>query len=564
MTEGEGTERSPVARDLVVLLGVVLGLLALFANKAFTIDDTLFLWLGRQILDRPLDFFGFDVNWYGTVMPMHEVTKNPPLAGYFLAAAASLLGWTEPALHLAFLLPAAFAASGTYFLARRFCRRPLVASMIGLLTPAFLVSSTNVMCDTMMLAFFCWAFVLWGRGIDSGSWLALAAAAVLAALAFLTKYFGIAVVPLMAVHGAMHRRRIGVWALPLLVPLAALVAYELATHSLYGKALFLDAMHFAGQSDGLARPDIAGRFVVGLVFAGGCLATVLFFAPILYARTGRFVLGAAFAGTLVLALVAGALPGIAPLPTENFALSFWMQAIAMAVGGGVVLHLCFEELRRNRDADAAVLSLWMIGTFVFAAFLNWVNNGRSNLPMAAVIGILVVRRLDAMKNEAVAPGRFAARAALALGLVVGAATALSDTLWANSVRDVARGLASRHRASGAPIRFQGHWGFQWYMQAEGAEAIDLSGERLYEGDLVVVPVNNTQIVPLTTDFAEIVEIVRRPEPAFLRTMSNASNAGFYSSASGVLPYRVGICAPDVYAVMRVLSDRRLVLRNGFR
>ena len=72
---------------------------------AFTIDDPLFLWLGRHVQQHPLDFFGFDVLWTGRWEPMHAVTKNPPLTGYYIALAASLLGWSETALHLAALHP---------------------------------------------------------------------------------------------------------------------------------------------------------------------------------------------------------------------------------------------------------------------------------------------------------------------------------------------------------------------------------------------------------------------------------------------------------------------------
>ena len=118
-----------------MLLAVVTGVLAWFADKAFTVDDPLFLWLGAHIQTDPLDFFGFSVNWNASQMPMHEMPQNPPLTGYFIALAASLLGWSEPALHAAFLLPAGVATAFTYGLARRFCNRPLEASLIGLLTP---------------------------------------------------------------------------------------------------------------------------------------------------------------------------------------------------------------------------------------------------------------------------------------------------------------------------------------------------------------------------------------------------------------------------------------------
>jgi hypothetical protein len=41
-----------------------------------------------------------------------------------------------------------------------------------------------------------------------------------------------------------------------------------------------------------------------------------------------------------------------------------------------------------------MLMLWVLGTFVFAAFMNWTVNARSILPMTPAIGILIVRRLE--------------------------------------------------------------------------------------------------------------------------------------------------------------------------
>ena len=105
-------------------------------GKAFHIDDPLFLKAAQQIRSNPLDFYGFRVNWYGTEQPMWEVTKNPPLGSFFIALAAEVAGWSEVALHLAFLLPAVAAALGTLALARRFCTHPLIATFAAVATPA--------------------------------------------------------------------------------------------------------------------------------------------------------------------------------------------------------------------------------------------------------------------------------------------------------------------------------------------------------------------------------------------------------------------------------------------
>ena len=102
---------------LILAVGLVVGVLALFADKAFTVDDPLFVWLGRHITQNPFDFYRFDVNWYGVVQPMYEVTKNPPLGGYFIAAVLSLTEGSERALHVAFLIPAGIVAATTFRLA---------------------------------------------------------------------------------------------------------------------------------------------------------------------------------------------------------------------------------------------------------------------------------------------------------------------------------------------------------------------------------------------------------------------------------------------------------------
>ena len=85
-------------------------MLAWRGDKADTIDDPLSLWLGTHLQANPLDFFGFSVDWDGHLRPMYELTRNPPGAGYSIAAVGSLIGMGERSLHLAFVVPALAAA----------------------------------------------------------------------------------------------------------------------------------------------------------------------------------------------------------------------------------------------------------------------------------------------------------------------------------------------------------------------------------------------------------------------------------------------------------------------
>src|ERR1700728_1456344 len=89
----------------LVLALALLACLLPFSGKAFNVDDTLFIYVARQITHHPLDPYGFKVNWFLDAVAVAYETKNPPLAAYYIAAAASVIGWSERALHFAFLLP---------------------------------------------------------------------------------------------------------------------------------------------------------------------------------------------------------------------------------------------------------------------------------------------------------------------------------------------------------------------------------------------------------------------------------------------------------------------------
>ena len=199
---------------MLIVVAVTVAALLPFIGKAFNMDDPLFLWAAKHIITDPLNFYGFNVNWYGYMALMSEVMKNPPLGSYFIAVAAMLGGWGERALHLFFLLPAVAASTGTYMLASRFTSRPLLATLTAIFTPAFLVSAATIMCDVLMLAFWVWAIYFWLRGTEEGCKVSMLASVVLIALSALTKYFGICLLPLLTAHSIASRHEVRRW-LPL-------------------------------------------------------------------------------------------------------------------------------------------------------------------------------------------------------------------------------------------------------------------------------------------------------------------------------------------------------------
>ncbi|MGH0030788.1 MAG: glycosyltransferase family 39 protein [Myxococcota bacterium] len=528
--------------ELPLLLAAVLGTLAWFSDKAFTVDDPLFLWLGAQIQASPFDFFGFDVNWNASQLPMHEITQNPPLAGYGIALASALFGWSERALHLAFLVPAGAATLATFALARRYCERPLLAAAIGLFTPVFLISSTNVMCDTTMLAFWCGALACWTEGFERrhAGW--LLASALCASAAFLTKYFGIALVPLLLAHGLLHERRLGTWALWLLVPIATAVGYDRYTDALYGAGQLSSAIAYAGDFRAASETSQLAQAVVGLVFAGACLVPALFFAPLVW-RWPVLLGGAAVFGLGLLGWDALARAIDVKFPVDPLALAVFeedavrwdlaVQYLLFALGGASAVGLACRDLWRRTDPDSAFLFLWMVGTFVFAAFVNWVNNGRSNLPMAPVLGILIVRQLDAT-DASHALQRIGRPLAFAASLVVALLATNADYRWANGIRETALALAGRHVSADYTTYFLGNWGLQYYMEQAGAVAVDQQRYPV-RGDRLLAGFNSTDIRVPRPDAIQLLEQTSAPDVGPVRTMSRYL-AGFYAHNVGPLPY----------------------------
>jgi hypothetical protein len=531
----------------------VLAALVPFLAKPFNIDDPLFIWTARQIHAHPGNPYGFDVNWYGTAEPMWGVTENPPLASYYLALAAGIFGWSEIALHFAFMLPAVAAILGTYQLARRFCDQPMLAAVATLFTPVFLIAGTTVMCDVLMLAFWIWAVALWMEGMERDDFWRLCGAGLLIALAALTKYFGACLIPLLAAYGVIEKRRLrlGRWVACLLIPLAALCAYQWVTQALYGHALLSEATDYAKYAKGFFGGSGIASGLTALTFTGGCLAVVIFLAPLLW----RMRVLAMFAGGTVLLAAAnflggsllkkhGAIQDVSQISVE-FQIIFW------AIGGLGVLALAVADVLGRRDARSWLLALWVLGTFLFAAFFNWTVNGRSILPMAPAVGILLARRLE----QKVLTGRKTCPRSAAICLAASAALALlvtrADFCLAIAVRQSAQQACVKYGREPGVLWYQGHWGFQFYMDAMGALPLDIRHSALKPGDILVVPVNNTSLFPVNSETSTLRETIAVSGPRRLTTWSAPAGAGFFAAAEGPLPFAFGHVPPEnvfVYAL----------------
>ena len=371
---------------------------------------------------------------------MSFVTKNPPLACYYIAAASSLFGWGEAAMHAVFLLPAIAVAVGTYLFAQRYCRHPLVASLAAILTPVFLVSSLTVMCDVLMLAFWIFAVYCWIQGLENKSAATLVIAGLLVTCAALTKYFGIMLIPLLFFYTVYRERRFGYSLLFFLIPVVLLAIYHWKTESLYGRGLLYDAAEYAINRNSLLANFNVSKIFVNFAFVGACLASLLFFAVSLWSRKVIIaVLTMMATGTYYLSQVD--ILFSYPLPSNStdhilFSLQFCLWTM---VGIGSVV-LAIQDFYYHRDADTLLLFAWMAGTFLFSGFINWSTNGRSILPMIIPTGILITRELERRLNSQKPQKMYAVLVPLALTAIITIFVMRADYGFANTARTAAESI----------------------------------------------------------------------------------------------------------------------------
>jgi hypothetical protein len=605
MTTESGSHSAVLAPQVVFFQSPIFWLTAVsllclcpFLGKAVHVDDPLFLWAAQHIQHHPLDFYGFPVNWYDVEMPMWRVMQNPPLASYYLAGVGSLFGWTEPVLHLAFLLPAVGVVLGTYYLARPLCGRPGLAALATLFAPVFLVSSTNLMCDTLLLCFWVWALAFWERGIRQQSQGLLLLAGVAAALAGLTKYFGFALVPLMLAHALVHcvlpwqgrssqgspespigasgkkvyvptgltqirllppscvPRRLGLLArvcLALAIPVGAFWGYGKWTQAVYGEDLFRSAAYYTEEFRSKYPDTLPERVLVGLGFVGASTFSVASFLPWLWSPR-QFAFGLAAPVLVVVGLLGVVQLGRNNLyEGEHLRWSLVIQVVLWASLGILLVALAGADLERRRDALSVLFVLWVGGTFVFASMVNWTTNARSIMPVVPALAILAMRQLDA--RWGVPPPERCWREAWPL-IPVGVLSVLlccADTWAANGMRATAESVADKYEVSTeqGTLWFRGHWGFQYYLQQRGGKPYDW--RRQQREDVIVVPEDNYSLTWVHFSEGKVLEVIEWPGFPWLATMNKAAGAGFYSESWGPLPFALGPTRLHRYRVIAITA-----------
>jgi hypothetical protein len=328
--------------------------------------------------------------------------------------------------------------------------------------------------------------------------LALAGSAIAGALAGLTAYQSVLLVPILAVYLFQRRRAwYPAWIVVLAAPLAiaAWQVWEWSTRGALPAAIMLGYMHRFETKSNVLHSGVA--LIVHSAWIVSPLLVVVAFWP----RATKWRLYLAAGAALAAAFY-----------DPN--LLFWLS-----VGCGVLVLTWLIRESLHRDFPAA----WAAIFFAGALLIFFAGSARYLLPIAAPVAILAAR--------AAAPRWIYAGFALQLILSLGLATA-NYQHW-DGYRQFAKTLApevAQHR-----VWVDSEWGLRYYLESEGA--LPLSRDRVMQPGDTVVSSALAHAVTINAPVAHVSAADIIPSVP-LRLISLSHRSAYSSAAGGLLPFEI--------------------------
>ena len=467
----------------------VLAVRLAFLHQAIQGDDIYYLYGAEHAQIDPLHPNHAQYPFLGRMVDMRG-HPHPPLNAWFLAGLLAIFrDVDEVPFHAAYILFSIIAALSVLALGRRFSPHPLIATLLFLATPAFIVNGNSLESDLPFAAFWLLTMALFVTAVDRRSAGILAAASIAMALAALSAYQAVILVPILLLYGRKWR---AAW-VAALTPLAVLLAWQ-----------------------------VYERFSTGALPAGILAGYMQSYG--LQALTQKLKNAAALTGHLAwLVFPSLWIPGLLTVPFAIFAAFidshplFWGS---IAVGAGILIWCA----RNWRD----FLAQWVLIFFACALVIFFAGSARYLLPVAAPVAILATRRI---RPEWLYAG-------LACGLLLSLGLAIVNYQHWDGYREFAARL--KKDVESRRVWVNGEWGLRFYFENEGALPI-MQGQAVHPGETLV---SSSLAYPreLTAGGAILTTIAEREitSPIPLRLVALNGKSAYSTTLFGLRPFDISL------------------------
>ena len=448
-------------------------------------DDVLYLTEAEHAQIEPLHPNHTLGPFLGRMVDMRG-HPHPPLDAWFLALLlATFKDVREIPFHAAYIVFSVIAAFSAWWLARRFSPHPLLATLLFLATPAFVVNGNSFESDVPFVAFWLLAVALYVAAVDGKSAALLGASCVAMGFAALSAMQAIFLIPILFLYGRKWRPA----AIATLTPAAILLAWQL----------------FERLTTGAVPAEVLAGYLRSWGFSA--LVNNLKSAAALTAHLGWLVFPALWLPSLYAlpAAIGAAFYDINPL--------FWGS---IAVGVGIIIRCA----RNWRD----FLAQWVLIFYAGAVVIFFAGSARYLLPMALPVAILATRQWGTRM----------------LGMGLGCGLALSLMLaevnyqhW-SGYRKFAQSL--QNEAGAKRLWVNSEWGLQYYFVSEGGLPL-LIGQRVQPGEMVATSTLGYP-VPVSHPGAAAIPIANRSITSGipLRLIALNARSGYSTIDKGLRPF----------------------------
>jgi len=421
------------------IIAIVLALRLPFLHQAIQGDDLYYLYGAEHAQIEPLHPDHAKYLFQGDLVEMRG-HSHPPLNSWILGALLWAYGDVrEVPFHLAYSIFSIIAALAMLSLARRFCDRPFLATLLFIAVPAFVVNGNSLESDLPFLALWMLAVAWFVKGVEEDSALALIGSALAAAIAALGAYQAVFLVPILAFYLWQRKSRsVLAWCIIFAAPIAigAWQIYGRVTGGAMPAVVLWDYMRKYGWQVLTQKVKNGAALIVHSAWV---------ISPLLIrGNRWNWILGA-------IAAAGGAFYDPNPM--------FWAS-----LGLGVVfLSSCFRR---------GFLEAWVLFFFAGALIVFFAGSARYLLPIAAPLAILAANRC----SMSLLIAGFALQMALSVGLTI-----VNYQTW-GAYRQFAISLAPE--AADRRMWVDHDWGLRYYLESEGALAVP-RGQTFSPGDVVV-------------------------------------------------------------------------------
>ncbi|HYL73272.1 MAG TPA: glycosyltransferase family 39 protein [Bryobacteraceae bacterium] len=500
-------------RELLIVALFVLALRLPFLNQAIQGDDIDYLYGAEHAQIEPLHPTHTSYAFLGKVVDMRG-HPHPPLNAWFLALLLAV--WKdvyEIPFHGAYILFSLIAAISALSLARRFSPRPLAATLLFLVTPAFVINGNSLESDLPFLALWLLSIALFIAAVDRHSMRLLAFAALAMAFAAMAAYQAVILTPILLAYTWPRARkwRAG-WIATLTAPAVILLwqFFERLSSGALPAGLLAGYMQTYGW-------QAFGHKIQNAAALTGHLAWVVFpglWLPPLLA---------------IPAAVGAAFYDLNPL--------FW-GSIAVGVG---ILIWCAQHWRD-------FLAQWVLIFFAAALVMFFAGSARYLLPIALPVAILA--------------SRYARRRWLEFGIGAGLVLSLAFAVvnyqhwdgYRQFARQIKSGVESKH------VFVNDEWGLRFYLESEGARPL-LAGQTIHPGEMVVssslaapVPFTSGGGVMVATADREITSVIP------LRLIALHGRSAYSGLMNGLRPFDISLDSMDRVRA-EIMVERKPVLSD---